>query len=322
MRRYLSFSVSVLLTISIQNTSFGQARQTAASETPTTSQLRTSELRASELRASEQGLGFDPAKVFDEVAETVETHFFEQDFDVDAWRAKVETAKLSAQKSKTRDEFAEVINRLIATLNASHTHYYSRQDPRRYQLLGVFQHLYPADEVDQFSYEGIGIYTKTIDDSMYVSAVFDGLPAARAGLRFGDQILKVDGLPFHPVDSFRGKSGSEIVVVLSRSGTNLSVTVEVEKLDGRTMFETAMTASQKVIEDNGKKIGYIHIWSYAGPKYQEALKAAILFGDLSQCDSLVLDLREGWGGADSPFDRCRDKAKRAAIQASGENRWP
>lgn len=74
--------------------------------------------------------------------------------------------------------------------------------------------------------------------------------------------------------------------------------VPVEILDGRTMFETALQSSIQVIERKEKRIGYLHLWSYAGPKYQEQLRNAILWGKLSQCDALIVDLRDGWGGAD------------------------
>jgi carboxyl-terminal processing protease len=68
-------------------------------------------------------------------------------------------------------------------------------------------------------------------------------------------------------------------------------------LDATTMFVDAMTASTQVIERDGKKIGYIHIWSYAGDKYQQQLEEELLYGRLSEADGFVLDLREGWGGA-------------------------
>ncbi|MEL6901088.1 MAG: S41 family peptidase, partial [Cyanobacteria bacterium J06606_4] len=37
--------------------------------------------------------------------------------------------------------------------------------------------------------------------------------------------------------------------------------------------------------------------SYAGDQYQEKLEQALMFGSLRDADALVLDLREGWGGA-------------------------
>ena len=47
----------------------------------------------------------------------------------------------------------------------------------------------------------------------------------------------------------------------------------------------------------GQRIGYVHVWSYAGEAYQQALEQLIAQGVLKDADALVLDLREGWGGA-------------------------
>jgi len=44
-----------------------------------------------------------------------------------------------------------------------------------------------------------------------------------------------------------------------------------------------------------EKIGYVHIWSYAGEQYQQLLEEEIAFGKLKEADSLILDLRDGWG---------------------------
>ncbi len=248
--------------------------------------------------ANPSKLDFDAAVVFDEVSKIVETGFFDKNFDVPSWRARVAKIRPQAIAGKSEDEFSDLINALLGTLNTSHTRYFSKLDPRRYQLLGVFHELYPADQNDLFVYDGIGIYTKNIDGSTFVSAVFDGLPADRSGLKFGDQILDVDGKPFHPIRSFRGKSGSRVKLKIRRGEMEQIVEVEVEQLDGRTMFETTLEASQQIFKSNGKKIGYLHVWSYAGSKYHETIRAAILWGELSQCDALILDLRDGWGGAD------------------------
>jgi carboxyl-terminal processing protease len=240
----------------------------------------------------------DQTAVFDEVAGIVAEHFYDKQFDVDAWQLKVEEYRPRAVAATTRDQFAETINELLSSLNTSHTRYFSSNEPRRYQLLGVFSELYGLDQEDLFVYDGIGIETKKIADEVYVSAVFDGLPADQAGLLFGDQILAVDGMPFHPIRSFAGKVGAPVAMKIRRRGREQSVTVTVGELDGRTMFETALAASQQVFEKNGKRIGYLHVWSYAGSKYQELIRSAILWDDLSQCDALILDLRNGWGGAD------------------------
>ena len=67
------------------------------------------------------------------------------------------------------------------------------------------------------------------------------------------------------------------------------------------MFKNAAEASIRSIDYQGKKVGYIHLWSYAGSQYHELLRQQVLWGKLSECDALVLDLRDGWGGADLSY---------------------
>jgi carboxyl-terminal processing protease len=102
------------------------------------------------------------------------------------------------------------------------------------------------------------------------------------------------------MNSFRGKAGQQAVVEIRREGPDAAprrLLVQVAKLNGRMMFEAAMRASVNVIEAGDTKIGYVHIWSYAGRRYHDLLEELLLWGDLRACDALILDLRDGWGGA-------------------------
>jgi len=49
-----------------------------------------------------------------------------------------------------------------------------------------------------------------------------------------------------------------------------------------------------------RKSGYVHLWSYAGEQYQQKLEE-LLYGRFKDADRLSLDLREGWGGAESTY---------------------
>ncbi len=241
---------------------------------------------------------FSRGYVFDQVSAHVEEHFFDPGFNLNQWKARYAEFRRRAIAAPTRDAFAAIVNELLATLDASHTHYFSRLNPKRYQLLGVFHQLYDEDDKSLFVYAGIGIDSRIVDGKRVVSAVFDGFPAAESGLQYGDEIVSVEGAPFHPILSFAGKTDTSVSVVVRRAGQEVTLEVPVQELDGRTMFEVALEDSIKVIERNGAQIGYLHAWSYAGSKYQEQIRAALLWGGLSKCDALIMDLRDGWGGAD------------------------
>src|SRR5260370_1732215 len=63
------------------------------------------------------------------------------------------------------------------------------------------------------------------------------------------------------------------------------------------MFLDGMKASARVVPANGRRIGYVHVWCYAGYAYQRALEDLVSEGALSEADALIWDLRDGWGGA-------------------------
>lgn len=247
-------------------------------------------------------------EVFQEVWTTVRDNFFDPKLQGVDWKAARERYLPRATHAQTDEEFSIVVNQMLAELRTSHTHYYAAADPEYYQLCGIFwtfleTKLKPFLADGTARYSGIGISTLQSKDKTFVRCVFDGMPAATAGIKVGDQILRVDGEPFQPVRSFSGKAGQAVPMRVQRSkdaSSILDLSVTPKWLDPATMFVEAMKASVQVVEKNGRKIGYIHIWSYAGEVYQEELEDE-LDGRLREADALVLDLRDGWGGANPNY---------------------
>ncbi len=75
------------------------------------------------------------------------------------------------------------------------------------------------------------------------------------------------------------------------------VDVRPERIEPGKAFRAAMRDGARIIEADGNRIGYIHIWSYAGERYQDALIEELSTGKLKDADALIWDLRDGWGGA-------------------------
>src|ERR1700736_3256379 len=67
------------------------------------------------------------------------------------------------------------------------------------------------------------------------------------------------------------------------------------------MFLRGLESSARVIESNGRRIGYVHVWCYAGHTYQRALEVLLSQGALKDADALIWDLRDGWGGAQPEY---------------------
>ncbi len=206
------------------------------------------------------------------------------------------------------------INMMLAESGASHTYLYTRYDWEYYDLLDIFKDAFEP-RVRQFFpdgrvvYPSIGIFTRRIRGKTFVKAVLDGGPAFRAGIMPGDEISQADGKEYDAVRSFVGKADQRATIRIQRNADPRSakqlVVIPEERSPGERYLE-AMKASVRVIEDAGLRIGYIHVWSFAGEQYYLQLLKEMQGGEIKHADALVLDLREGWGGANpyyiSPFD--------------------
>ncbi|MGV2831654.1 S41 family peptidase [Myxosarcina sp. GI1(2024)] len=256
-------------------------------------------------------VGQSKPDTFEQVWQTVNDNFFDPNFNGINWRDIHEKYKPQANQAQSKADLARVINQMLSELRTSHTYFYTPDDPKYYQILGIFLRSNPKLQQQlktilpdgKPQYTGIGIFTQQRNGNTFISAILDGSPASEAELLVGDRLLSVEGQPFHPIQSFTGKANQPVKLTIQRSPTSDSqeITVTPKTLDGTTMFLDAMKASVQVIEQAGKKIGYVHIWSYAGEQFQKQLETELFYGRLKDVDSFVLDLREGWGGASASY---------------------
>jgi carboxyl-terminal processing protease len=245
--------------------------------------------------------------VLDEVWRTVRDRFFDPGLHGLDWTAVRARYAPQAATAASDEALATVINAMLAELHASHTELYTPDEPAYYQLADIFAGALRHHGLDRvfsggkITYPGIGIFTRPdAAGHIFVSGVIEGAPAQQAGLQVGDEIIAADAEPFRPVLSFRSKVGTPVALSIRRhaDGQIEQVAVTPTQLQPHEMFLQGLKASARVIPThNGMRIGYAHVWSYAGDAYQEALEQLLSEGVLRDADALILDLREGWGGA-------------------------
>ena len=245
--------------------------------------------------------------VFDEIWQHVRDHFYDPTLRHLDWTAIGEKYR-SLAAAASDEERSAVFNRMLAELAASHTGHYTPADPAYYQLLDIFsgalrrelRRLFPEGQV---TYPGIGMFTQRLGDKTFISGLLNGFPAAKAGLRVGDELLAADGTPYHPLRSFTAKVNQEVTLQVRRSLERPphDVVVVPEQIKPNEAFLKAMQESARIINVDGVQIGYIHVWSYAGAQYQRLLEHEIFSGALKEAEALVLDLRDGWGGAQAHY---------------------
>jgi carboxyl-terminal processing protease len=168
-----------------------------------------------------------------------------------------------------------------------HSNYYDREE---------FDEL-KTDQRSEYFGIGASIQNQTINDKTdtYIMATFDRSPAARAGLRFGDKILAVDG------ESMAGKFSSDVRdKIRGPRGSTVRITVErASNLKEETVEITRDAVPQPSIPDAymiRPGVGYIGMTQGFNYTTADELQAALddLHGQGMQ--SLVLDLRNNPGG--------------------------
>jgi carboxyl-terminal processing protease len=158
-------------------------------------------------------------------------------------------------------------------------------DPRDYQLLR---------EDQKGHYFGVGMQVRPFNGKTIVVAPFPGSPAYRAGLRPGDVIMKVndkatDNLTTTEVaDMLKGPRGTQVVVVVSREGSDQPLTFTV----------TRDEISRKSVDDAiwlKPGIAYIAILQFNETTSKELDENLKKLGE-NNIHGLVLDLRGNPGG--------------------------
>ena len=241
---------------------------------------------------------------FDEACRIVREEFFDADFGGVDWDGLC-AARRDLARNLAQQELATLLNTMLARLRTSHTAVYTPQQPAYYLLFDVFAasprlrdhtaRYFPSGKVEL---EGIGIFTRRIGARVFIEAVVQATPAQAAGLLAGDEILAVDDAPFQPVKSFQGKAGQNVSVKIRRraDAPPALLAVTVERLNPAAMFARAMKASARIIARGTTRIGYVRVWSSAGPAYEDILRVLIESGPLGQAHALIVDLRGRIGG--------------------------
>lgn len=145
------------------------------------------------------------------------------------------------------------------------------------------------------SYDGLGLEVLTVDGTLRVVAPIDDTPAARAGIKPGDIIVRIDGKPItsenvgQSVNLLRGKNGSKIALSILHEGASVPEDYSLTR-------ETIRVASVRV---RALDPGYVYIRIV---QFQEDTgselrsKLTKLLAKTGPVRGAVLDLRSNPGG--------------------------
>lgn len=144
-------------------------------------------------------------------------------------------------------------------------------------------------------YKGFGIaIAKDDDNNIVVVSVFDNSPAAISGIVEGDVILKINNknvneMSINEFSSYVLESETDDFDLLIRRDDK-EQTMKIKK-----NMVVLDSVSSKIIERDGKKIGYIYISVFANNTASQFNKKLIEL-EKSNIDSLIIDVRDNTGG--------------------------
>ena len=140
-------------------------------------------------------------------------------------------------------------------------------------------------------YVGIGAKMRVIEKKLFVEEVFKGLSTDKAGLKAGDEIIKINNLQLS--ESFEqaklllnGKNKSSVLITYKRDKTEKQVELirEEKKQKAVPLYQ--------MLENN---VGYIALDKFSRSASSE-VESALKFLLIDEAEGLILDLRNNPGG--------------------------
>ncbi|MBI1765419.1 MAG: S41 family peptidase [Acidobacteria bacterium] len=207
----------------------------------------------------------------------------------------------------TREKLSADYEKAMEVIRANYVEPREYDDLTKYAIQGMLHVLDPhSDYMDakafrEFNdkqhsrYFGIGAYISTRLRSTYITEPFNGSPAYRAGLHYGDQIINVDGKDTANWDSTKtrelllGERGTKVRVTIKRPGVEAPQTFDIT----RDQIALPSIPSYYLIKPN---IGYIGLTKNFQSTTSMEMANAIAELREQGATQFILDLRGNGGG--------------------------
>lgn len=232
-------------------------------------------------------------KVFDQVWRAINENYYDRNFHGLDWPAQRLSYRPQIETARDNGEFYRALRGMIGKLGDAHTRIYS-----------------PDDGFDRYRPAGttVGLTVRRVEGKAVITAVEANSDALRQGVRPGQVVVKVDGVPVEQVvarlQEELGASSTPIArdlqsldrLLYGQRDTVLNLTVQDENKQLRSYsltrryVEFQRRVNARLLPYN---IGYIEITGF-GPEIERDFDRAMQ--SLQWSRGLVLDLRNNGGG--------------------------
>lgn len=184
-------------------------------------------------------------------------------------------------------------------------------DPHSAYMTAAEYALFQGETEGKFG--GVGVEVDYKNDFVTVLAPIEGSPAARAGVKSGDQIIAIDGRPMRGeridklVTLMRGVSGSKVKMTVRRPGVAPPITFELV----REEIHVASVVGKRLDND----VAYIRLKQFQEGTHQELLRTAAKLRAESKAPltGVILDLRNNPGGLVDEAEGVADEFLTAGV---------
>ena len=242
---------------------------------------------SAETPPTEEELAWQNARLFAEVMERVKSDYVEP----------IDDAEL----------LESAIRGMVADLDA-HSEYLDAEEYRDIRISTTG------------SYTGVGIEVGEVDGRVRVITPIEGSPAARSGVRSGDEIIAVDGYSVEPgamqetIERMRGTAGSRVSVTVWRDN-------EAIIHDMRREIVRVASVHYELLQTG---YGYARVSQFSETTARELGRAIDDMQDENRgmLDGLVLDLRNNPGGVLDAAVDVSDLFLDSGVIVSADGRTP
>lgn len=143
-------------------------------------------------------------------------------------------------------------------------------------------------------FKGFGVEISSLNDKLTIVGIFNGAPAALAGMKLGDVFVSIDDKKASEMTAseltqyIQQKPTDDFVVVLDRDGELVTVNITKDVV-------VLKSVTSKVYEQNNKKIGYIYASTFASNTFDQ-FRSELISLQQQGAESLIIDLRDNTGG--------------------------